>query len=230
MLLFAKLCTCYNVWFWFGQPSLKIPWVLCKTCLLFENLRIIDWKSYFWEIWVQYKCFWRAFHLIFMHFIHKILCFEEFLHKIAFFSKNCVFQIFDWSKIRFDRSKIPSIDPKPIKQQSKWSGLNQNFNRIFDWSKNMFDRSKIWKDIIFWKTKQFYAKTPQSIVFYKSNAWVWDKMLFKNTCIEPRFPKNKIFNQLSLNSQTANMFCIKFKEFSNLVGQTKITHYNMYKV
>ena len=24
-LLFAKLCTCYCVWFWFGQPSLKIP-------------------------------------------------------------------------------------------------------------------------------------------------------------------------------------------------------------
>ena len=43
----------------------------------------------------------------------------------------------------------------------------------------------------------------------------------KNICIEPRFPKNKVFNQLSLNSQTANMFCIKLKEFSNLVGQTK---------
>ena len=31
-LLFAKLSTCYCVWFWFGQPSLKIPWILCKMC------------------------------------------------------------------------------------------------------------------------------------------------------------------------------------------------------
>ena len=38
-LLFAKLCTCYCVCFWFDQPSLKIPWVLCKTYLMLENLR-----------------------------------------------------------------------------------------------------------------------------------------------------------------------------------------------
>ena len=55
-------------------------------------------------------------------------------------------------------------------------------------------------------------------------------MLFKNTCFEPNFPKNKVFKQFSLNSQASNTFCIKFKEFSNSVGQTKITHNNMYKV
>ena len=55
-------------------------------------------------------------------------------------------------------------------------------------------------------------------------------MLFKNICFKPKFLKNKGFNQLSLNSQTTNMFCIKFKVFSNLVGQTKIIHNNMYKV
>ena len=36
-------------------------------------------------------CFWKAFHLILMHFIHKILCFEKFLHKIALFFKNMIF-------------------------------------------------------------------------------------------------------------------------------------------
>ena len=55
-------------------------------------------------------------------------------------------------------------------------------------------------------------------------------MLFKNTCTEPRFPKNKIFNKLSLNSQTSNIVCIKLKEFLILDGQNKITHNNMYKV
>ena len=34
------------------------------------------------------QVFWKAFHLILMHFIHKILCFEEFLHKIALFFKK----------------------------------------------------------------------------------------------------------------------------------------------
>ena len=55
-------------------------------------------------------------------------------------------------------------------------------------------------------------------------------MLFKNSCIEPRSPKVKIFNQFSLSSQTSNTFCIKLKEVSILDGQNKITHNNMYKV
>ena len=54
------------------------------------------------------QVFWKAFHLILMHFIHKILCFEEFLHKIALFfkKKNCVFQIFDRLKLFLDWSKM----------------------------------------------------------------------------------------------------------------------------
>ena len=40
-----NFCICYCVWFWFGQLSLKIPWILCKMCLKPENLRIIVWKS-----------------------------------------------------------------------------------------------------------------------------------------------------------------------------------------
>ena len=121
-LLFAKLCTCYYVWFWFGHPRLKIPWVKCKMCLKFENLRRIDWKSYFWENWVQNKCFWKPFHLILMHFIHKTLCFEEFLHKIALFFKklfftcsslfqnfsNTILSLFDWSR---SQSKFLSFSP-----------------------------------------------------------------------------------------------------------------------
>ena len=58
----------------------------------------IDSKMCFWKIWVEYKCFWKAFHLILMYSIHKILCFEEFLHKIALF-----FQKFDFSRFSIDR-------------------------------------------------------------------------------------------------------------------------------
>ena len=63
---------------------------------------------------------------------------------------------------------MPSIDPEPIKHQSKHTKPNQNFNRNFDWLRNRFDRSKFWKKPIFFlKTKQFFVETLQSIVFYE---------------------------------------------------------------
>ena len=86
--------------FGLANQGWRIPWYLCKMCLKLENLRRIDWKSYFGENWVQNKCFWKAFHLILMHFIHKILCFEEFLHKIALFFKNLFFTEFWFSTNR----------------------------------------------------------------------------------------------------------------------------------
>ena len=49
------------------------------------------------------------------------------------------------------------------------------------------------------------------------------KYFLKTLVLNLVFPKNKIFNQLSLNSQTSNTFCIKNKEFSILNGQNKIT-------
>ena len=123
MLLFAKLSICYCVWFCFGHPWLKISWLKCKICLKFENLRIIDWKSYFWEIWVQNKCFWKVFHLILMHFIHKILYFEEFLHKIVLFLKKLCFPDF-WL--------IKSIS-QPIENAIKILVWIWPFRSLLDW-------------------------------------------------------------------------------------------------
>ena len=134
--------------------------------------------------------------------------------------------IFDWSKIRFDWSKI-TFD---------WSNsdrVGQIQNKIliaFSIGRETDSIDRKSGKHNFLKTEQFYVETPQSIVFYEKNAWVWDEMLFKNTCFKPSFPKNKIFNQLSLNSQTSNTFRINIKEFSILDGQNKITHNNMYKV
>ena len=87
--------------------------------------------------------------------------------------------------------------------------------------------------INFLKNKAILCKNSSKHSILWKNAWVWDEILFKNTCFEPSFPKNKIFNQFSLNSQTSNTFCINIKEFRNsstLVVQTKITYNNMYKV
>ena len=63
---------------------------------MLENLR--EWIENLkcWENWVQNLCFWKTFHLILMHFIHNIQCFEEFLHKTSLFFQNFVFfQNFD---------------------------------------------------------------------------------------------------------------------------------------
>ena len=125
---------------------------------------------------------------------------------------------------------MPSIDPKPIEQQSKRSGSNQNFNCIFDKSKNRFDRQKIQKTQIFEKQSNFLQKLLKALKFMNKMHEYEMKCFSKNTCFEPNFPKMKIFNQFSLNYQASNTFCINFKEFSNLVGQTKITHNNMYRV
>ena len=102
---------------------------------------------------------------------------------------------------------------------------NENFLIEMHRSKPKFSRKKD-----FWKSNQNIAETPQSIEFCEQNAWIWDEMLFKITCFEPSFPKIKMFKQFSLNSQASSTFCIKYKEFLNLVGQIKITHNNMYRV
>ena len=45
--------------------------------------------------------FWKAFHLILMHVIHKIQCFKEFLHYFALFFKKLIFPEFRPIKIVF---------------------------------------------------------------------------------------------------------------------------------
>ena len=64
-----------------------VPWFWCNMCLMFEFWRQIGWNTCFWKIWVEFKCFWKTFNLILMHFIHEILYFEEFCIKLLCFSK-----------------------------------------------------------------------------------------------------------------------------------------------
>ena len=64
---------------------LLYPSKIKSSLILMQNMFNVffgkfDWKTCFWEVWVEFKCFWKTFHLILMHFIHKTMCFEEFLH------------------------------------------------------------------------------------------------------------------------------------------------------
>ena len=70
----------------------------------------IDSKMCFWNLCVEYKYFWKTFYLILMHSIHKILCFEEFLHKIALFFQKFGFSKFSIHRVWFSiNRKIPKF-------------------------------------------------------------------------------------------------------------------------
>ena len=131
--------------------------------------------------------------------------------------------IFDWSKISFDRSK----HTEPSQEIFIAFSIDRKTDSI-DWN-TQSQANIFWKFFFFLKTKQNITKTPQSIEFCEQNAWVWDECFSKNTRFEASFPKIKMFNQFFLNSQASSTFFIKYKEFSNLVGQTKIKHNNMYR-
>ena len=76
-------------------------------CLMFALWGQIDWKSWFWKIWVEFKCFWKTFRLILMHFFYIKQCvLRSFCIKMLCFSKIWFFQTFDRSNLFFDQSKL----------------------------------------------------------------------------------------------------------------------------
>ena len=76
-------------------------------CLMFALWGQIDWKSLFWKIWVEFKCFWKTFRLILMHFfIIKQCALRSICIKMLYFSKFWFFQTFDRSNLFFDQSKL----------------------------------------------------------------------------------------------------------------------------
>ena len=67
-------------------------------------------------------CFWKAFHLILIHVIHKIQCFEEFLYYFALFFKKPIFPEFQPIEIIikiFCESLSVSIGARLVLDQSK---------------------------------------------------------------------------------------------------------------
>ena len=101
-----------------------------------------------------------------MHFIHKIQCFEEFLHKIALFFKNLFFPKFQSIKPVFRSNKIAiiifgqplfvSIDARLILDQSKHFRLIEpNFRSIKNCIKSFFKNL-----ILMWST--YFSKSFQT--------------------------------------------------------------------
>ena len=77
-------------------------------CLMFALWGQIDWKSWFWKIWVEFKCFWKTFRLILMHFFFfiKQCALRSFCIKMLCFSKIWFFQTFYRLNLFFDQLKL----------------------------------------------------------------------------------------------------------------------------
>ena len=98
-------------------------------------------------------CFGKTFHLILIHFIHKIQCFKEFIHKICWVFKTMIFP-----KFQLIQSIFPSIEitlkifsePLFISINRNWFSINRKlwisffffffFNRILTYSTQLFQK------------------------------------------------------------------------------------------
>ena len=73
-------------------------------------------------------CFGKTFHLILMHFIHYIQCFEEFFQKPGFFFKNSVFPKFRLIQFVFRSIEIAFkilCEPLFISINQNWFSINR---------------------------------------------------------------------------------------------------------
>ena len=94
----------------------------------------------FLENRVKFKGFWKTFHLILMHFIHKILCFEELLHWNALFFKKLIFPKFRLIK---PIARLIEIAIKNLVWICLTRLMLDRSNVIFDRSNLIFDYLKI---------------------------------------------------------------------------------------
>ena len=141
--------------------------------------------------------------------------------KVVWISQNTIFKKLD-SRCSIDR-KTGSINQ--TRQR-----LTEIFKQDFDWLKIRLDQSKFWKNSFLEKKPDFLKAYLKALNIRYKNAWVWDENFFKNTWIQPKSSKIKIFNKFVLEAQTLNTFCIKIKELLILDGHNKITHNIMYQV
>ena len=71
-------------------------------------------------------CFGKTFHLILIHFIHKIQCFKEFIHKICWVFKTMIFP-----KFQLIQSIFPSIEiTLKIFSEPLFISINRNWFSI----------------------------------------------------------------------------------------------------
>ena len=159
-------------------------------CLMFELWGQIDWKSCFWKLYVEFKCFWKTFHLILMHFILNTMCFEEFLHKNAMFFKKLIFPNF-W---------LIKHVALMIKKCNKNFGYNLPGSidvwLVLDRSKLLFDRSNLFFD---------QSKIGQK-VFLRSFSHVFITLFI-------------LFQKLSLSSSSIDPFQVNFCHFLPEISQ-----------
>ena len=127
----------------------------------------IGWKTYFWKIWVEFKCFWKTFNLILVHFIHEILCLRSFCIKLLCFFRFLIDRICCSTYRKCDKNfglNLPgSIDAQLI-EFNFWS-IEANFRPIENRSMGVLKR--VFSRVL--HTIQTFSNTPLTIFLDRSN-------------------------------------------------------------
>ena len=123
---------------------------------------------------------------------------SKFEHVKIRFEKT-LYKIFDWSKIRFDWTKMLRLNKYQSSIDQNGQRMTKVFNRNFVWLKNRFNQSKFWKKQIFEKKKQTsFVQKPLKVLNFKNKMHEYEMKCFSKTQVfNPVFQKFKIFNQFS---------------------------------
>ena len=150
--------------------------------------------------------FRRAFHLILMHLVCYIQCFEVRFQKIWFFSqKCCFFPNFNWSNLFFDQSKfclkiygslclVWLIEPvfRSIKDRIS------SFLKTVLWLFQKYLFQKFFKNLVFLSKSCFFQNFNWSNLFFDQSKFCFK--IYVSLClvrlIEPDFRSMKIIFQV----------------------------------
>ena len=128
---------------------------------------------------------------------------SKFEHVKIRFEKT-LYKIFDWSKIRFDWTKMLRLNKYQSSIDQNGQRMTKVFNRNFVWLKNRFNQSKFWKKQIFEKkNKLVLCRNP-------SKHWI-----LRIKCMSMRwnvFQKHKFLTKFSKNLR----FLINSLKFSSI--------------
>ena len=172
LLNYVHVIVCF---FWSDQPSLKIPWVLCKTYLMLENLRerienINVWRTrfktcVFEKHFISYSCIIFIKYNALRSFCTKLLWFFKILFFLEFRSIKPIFRSIEIVIKNFGQPLSVSIDARLRLDQSKhFRSIEHNFwsieNRIESFLKNVLHVFKL----IFSKGFQLFLSPIKALI------------------------------------------------------------------
>ena len=188
-LLFVKLCTCDCVWFWFGQPSLKIPWFISYSCILF--IKYYALRSFC----IKLLCFSKNW------FFPEFRSIEPISRPIEIAIKNLVWFCVFRSVI--DRYWI---------NQRHFQSIEPNFRSIENRRESFFFKKKLWVSHVHHIFKTFETLFSLSLIGLrvKANFCRFPPILLQGFC--PLRPVRPLHLSFFIYFQVSCIFFMYFRD------------------